>query len=258
MTIERISVELTNACNKGCAFCYNQSHREGETRWTAEEIVALALDCVRHGTRAVSLGGGEPLMFDGLWRVLDGLRGQVFRSITTNGILLARPEVFARLVEARPDKVHISIHHPGSAAEVRFVIDTVQSLHEAGITSGVNLLVPVGQVEAASAAASSLHAAGIDNRRIVYLPQRGGPTSPSAREVARVAGGPFQSMTCLSACGPSPRFCSISWDRQAAWCSYTATRRRLESPTYAALQAALDGLGLAYCGSHARIAWMNS
>jgi hypothetical protein len=258
MTIERISIELTNACNKGCAFCYNQSHRDGQTRWTAEEIVTLALDCVRHGTKSVSLGGGEPLMFDGLWRVLDGLRGVVFRSITTNGILLARPEVFARLVEAQPDKVHVSIHHPNSDAEVRFVIDTVQALHEAGITSGVNLLVPVGQLEAARTAAASLHAAGIDNRRIVYLPQRGGATSPSASEVAQVARGPFQSMTCLSACGPSPRFCSISWDRQAAWCSYTATRRCLDSPTYAALQAALDGLGLSHCGSQARVTWMKS
>ncbi len=255
MNLERISIELTNACNKGCAFCYNRSHSEGETRWTADEVVSLALDCARHGTRAVSFGGGEPLMFDGLWDVLGSLRGAVFRSITTNGLLLARQAVLARLVEARPDKVHVSIHHPGSAAEVRFVIDTVQSLHSAGIASGVNLLVPVGQVEAARAAASSLHAAGIDNRRIVYLPQRGGPDSPSAREVARVAGGPFQSMTCLSACGPSPRFCSISWDREAAWCSYTATRRRVASPTHAALRAALEGLGLAYCGSHARIVW---
>jgi organic radical activating enzyme len=258
MTIERISIELTNACNKGCAFCYNQSHREGETHWTAEEIVSLVSDCVLHGTRAVSLGGGEPLMFDGLWRVLDELRGKVFRSITTNGTLLVRSELFAKLIAARPDKVHVSIHHPDSAAEVRFVIDTVNALHEAGIPNGVNLLVPMGKVEAAAVAASSLRASGIDNQRIVYLPQRGGPTSPSAHEVARVAGGAFQSMTCLSGCGPSPRFCSISWDRQAAWCSYTATRRRLERLSYAALQAALDGLGLAHCGGEARVTWMKS
>jgi hypothetical protein len=59
---------------------------------------------------------------------------------------------------------------------------------------------------------------------------------------------PFQSMTCLAACGKSPRFCSIGWDRSVAWCSYTVTRRPLTALTHAALTAALDGLGLAFCG----------
>lgn len=258
MSFERISIELTNVCNKGCSFCYNQSGRDGQTLWTADEVVAFALDCARHGTRAVSLGGGEPLMFEGLWEVLAGLRGQVFRSLTTNGLLLTQSDVFARLVAAAPDKVHVSIHQPGVKAEVRHVIGIVRGLHEAGIASGVNLLVPALNPASAAEAAASLHAAGIDNRRIVYLPERGGATSPTAREVADVAGGPFQSMSCLRECGPSPRFCSISWDRQAAWCSYTATRRPLASPTYASLRDALEGLGLAYCGSRSRVTWMNS
>jgi hypothetical protein len=67
--------------------------------------------------------------------------------------------------------------------------------------------------------------------------------------MASVAGGAnFQSMSCLLACGKSPRFCSVGWDKTVAWCSYTATRRPLGALTHAALEAAMTGLGLEFCG----------
>jgi hypothetical protein len=115
------------------------------------------------------------------------------------------------------------------------------------------LLVRRSGLAAAGRAALALRLSGIDNDRIVYLPMRGQDT-PSPRELALVAGDrPFQSMTCLSACGKSPRFCSIDWAREVAWCSYTVERRRLEEPTHAGLMAALEGLGLRYCGDEAPI-----
>ena len=55
-------------------------------------------------------------------------------------------------------------------------------------------------------------------------------------------------MTCLAACAASPRFCSIGWDKQVAWCSYTTARRPLEEPTWRGLMHTLPGLGLTYCG----------
>jgi hypothetical protein len=68
-------------------------------------------------------------------------------------------------------------------------------------------------------------------------------------DLARVAGRErFQSMTCLMGCGKSPRFASIARDRTVARCSYTASRRPLAGNTYCELVAALDGLGLTFCG----------
>lgn len=249
--IERLSIELTNRCDKGCGFCYNESGPGGDTRWTVDEVLALVGDCAANGVRAVSFGGGEPLQYDGVFEVLDGLRGILFRSLTTNGLPLADRTVFDRLVAARPDKVHVSIHRPGAASEVARVIETVHALADAGIASGVNLLVPADRLDAAAQAARRIHDAGIDNRRIVYLPQRGANT-PSPKAVAAVAGGPFQSMTCLTGCARSPRFCSLSWDRTIAWCSYTTTRRALDDFTHAGLVAMLDGLGLANCADGMR------
>jgi molybdenum cofactor biosynthesis enzyme MoaA len=246
MQLDRLSIELTNRCQKACWFCYNHSHAQGSETWTADQIVELVLDCERHAVKAVSFGGGEPLESPLLWEVLHRLRGRLFRSLTTNGLLL-RGEMFEQLVAAAPDKVHVSIHFPDHEREVARVIEQVTLLAERGIRSGVNLLVARSNIAAATTAARALQSAGIDNQRIVYLPMRGSDT-PSPREVLAVAGGPFQSMTCLGGCAASPRFCSIAWDQSVAWCSYTTSRRKLAEMTHAGLIAALTDLPLVFCG----------
>lgn len=246
MALERISIELTNQCPKACSFCYNHSGPRGATAWSPEELVAFVLDCAEHGIKAVSFGGGEPLIYEGLFDVLDALRGKLFRSMTTSGWRLT--DFLDRLAASHPDKVHVSIHFPQQAAEVAHVISLVLQLQAAGLRSGINLLVDRDQLAAATSAASQVRDAGIGNDRIVYLPMRGMRT-PSPKQVAEVAGNlPFQSTSCLQACASSPRFCSISWDRQVAWCSYTSTRARLCELSYAGLIDALDGLGLKFCG----------
>ena len=186
--VERLSIELGNRCRKACAFCYSASSPAGETRWTVADVVALVTDGARHGVRAVSFGGGEPLEVPALlFGALAGLRGVVFRSFTTSGLDL--DAAFADVVAAAPDKVHVSIHHPGARAEVERVVSQVGRLAAAGIASGVNLLVARSQLAAAGAAAATLHAAGIDNRRIVYLPMRGDVAeTPTPAELAAVAG----------------------------------------------------------------------
>lgn len=248
--IDRISVELTNTCAKACWFCYNHSHAQGATVWTPDELVGFATDCAAHGVKALSLGGGEPLQYEGLFEVLERLDGVLFRSMTTNGLLL-RDEVLERLVAARPDKVHVSVHFPERPREVERVIAQVGALAGRGIASGVNLLVQRSKLEAAAEAAAALREAGIDNRRVVYLPMRGQDT-PTPRELARVAGDqPFQSMTCLARCAASPRFCAVTWDRRVAWCSYTTSRNPLAAPTWEALIEAMRDLGLAFCGPEA-------
>jgi hypothetical protein len=245
--IERISIELTNECQKACWFCYNSSHLNGKTLWTARELVEFVGSCAMASVRAVSFGGGEPLQFAGWQEVLSELRGVLFRSLTTNGLPLRQPRCFDQLLAAAPDKVHVSIHFPDRVEEVDRVINQVTALAASGIRSGVNLLVSRLNLAACQKAAERLHDNGICNDRIVYLPMRMSDT-PSAAEVAQVAGGGrFQSMTCLAACGRSPRFCSIGWNKTVAWCSYTRLRRNLKSLTYAGLIESLTDLDLEYC-----------
>jgi MoaA/NifB/PqqE/SkfB family radical SAM enzyme len=247
LTLDRLSIEVTNRCAKACWFCYNHSSAEGATRWTADELVDFVTDCAAHGVKAVSFGGGEPLQYADLGDVLTRLRGTLFRSVTTNGLLLY-DDALESLVAAAPEKVHISIHFPERDAEVQRVIRQVHDLAGRGVRSGVNFLVARSNLAAAKHAAEAVRNAGIGNERIVYLPMRGRDT-PTPAEVAVIAGSDrFQSMSCLMACGRSPRFCSVGWDRSVAWCSYTVTRRPLAELTYRGLTAALDGLGLEFCG----------
>ncbi|HKA70622.1 MAG TPA: radical SAM protein [Xanthobacteraceae bacterium] len=246
--VERVSIELTQRCHKACWFCYSASHARGGTEFRPDEVTAFVRDLAAHGVRAVSFGGGEPLEYDGLFDILRDLRGVLFRSLTTNGLLLRDDRVVAALVAAAPDKVHVSIHFPERDSEVRRVISQVTMLAARGVRSGVNLLVARSNLAAAREAVMRLDAAGIGADRRVLLPMRGQDT-PSAAQMAEVAGGNrFQSMTCLMACDKSPRFCAVAWDKTVAWCSYTSERRALSSPTYAALKTALADLGVTFCG----------
>jgi MoaA/NifB/PqqE/SkfB family radical SAM enzyme len=247
MTIERISIELTNRCGKACWFCYNHSQPAGATEWTPDELVSFVRDCAANGVQAVSFGGGEPLQYEGIYEALEQLRGTLFRSLTTNGLPL-NEDVLQRLTAAAPDKVHVSIHFPERQAEVERVVEQVHELARHGIKSGINLLTARSNLPAARQAAEFVRAAGIGNERIVYLPMRGQDT-PTPDEMAVVAGGrKFQSMTCLMNCGKSPRFCSIGWDKTVAWCSYTKTRAKLPELTHRALTATIADLGLEFCG----------
>jgi sulfatase maturation enzyme AslB (radical SAM superfamily) len=247
MSLELISIELTNRCAKACWFCYNHSLPEGDTRWTVDEVVGFVRDCAANGVKAVSFGGGEPLQYPGLFDVLGRLDGTLFRSMTTNGLLL-HGDALDRLFAARPDKVHVSIHFPDRPNEVTRVIGQVNELAAGGVKSGVNFLVTRSNLLAARESAKRIRDAGIGNDRIVYLPMRGRDT-PTPNELAEVAGKTlFQSMTCLTKCGPSPRFASVGWDKSVAWCSYTVSRRPLPGLTHAGLVAAMTGLGLEFCG----------
>jgi MoaA/NifB/PqqE/SkfB family radical SAM enzyme len=250
VTITRISVEPSRRCSKGCAFCYNGSGPDGADGWSARELVAFAMDCANHGVDALSLGGGEPLEYEGIWRVLGDLEGALARTLTTNGIPLDDPATLRRLVSARPDKVHVSIHGPENPREVERAARHALALDAAGIPAGINLLVRRSRLDDAKRAFDALARSDISPAHIVLLPLRaeGGADTPSARDLSTVAGGTrFQSMTCLEGCAKSERFASIAADHTAAWCSYTRARRPLREGSFAALRAALDGLALDPC-----------
>jgi hypothetical protein len=253
--IDRVSVEPSRRCSKGCSFCYNGSNAEGEAGWTRDELVAFAVDCARNGVASISIGGGEPLEYPPLFDVLCALDGVIARTLTSNALVLDRdPAALDALVRARPDKVHVSIHAPENAREVERCAAVALALDARGVRAGINLLVRKSRLAEATSAFARLRALGFTPGHIVLLPARGdgGADTPSPDEVARVARAddaraPFQAMSCLTGCSKSARFASVASDKTAAWCSYTRARRPLRALSFAALAEALDGLALDPC-----------
>lgn len=244
--LDRISVEPSRRCTKGCAFCYNGSGPSGGGDWTATAMIEFVSDCAKNGVQAVSFGGGEPLEWAGLFECLEALQGRLFRSLTTNGLPLEDPAILRALLRSPPEKIHVSVHAPERPGEVDRALRWTAALSEHGVRTGVNLLVRRSRLPEARAAAARLRHLG--PARLILLPLKGpGDDRPTPAELASVVPGPFQSMSCLNACGKSPRFASIAADQTAAWCSYTTTRAPLRSLDFAGLVGALDGLGLRPC-----------
>lgn len=236
--IELLSIDLSNYCSKQCSFCYNHSTREGNTMWKPSEVINFASDCIRHGVKAVSLGGGEPFEYEGIFEVIEALYPQCYLSVTSNGLPLEEPEVWQKLERCKPDKIHVTIHHPENEKEVERVEALLPRIDALGIKPGLNLLVSADKIDAAKEVFQRMSKI-LAGEQIILVPQRFSNT-PTPKQLASVAGGkPFQSPSCLLACKRPENFCSVSWDKKVNSCSFASGKEPLETLDYNGLQQAL-------------------
>lgn len=239
--LELLSIDLSNYCSKQCSFCYNHSNKGGSTLWKPEEVISFAFDCILHGIKSVSLGGGEPFEYDGIFHIIEALYPKCYLSITTNGLPLEDKEVWYNLLCHKPDKIHITIHKPEDEKEVERVINRLHFLEKAGIKSGLNMLVGADKIESAK----NVYAQFLDfitSEQIILVPQRYSNTS-SPKQLAQVAGGrPFQSPSCLLACRRPIDFASVSWDKKVSSCSYSPSKQPITSLDYKGLVEALENV----------------
>lgn len=244
--IELLSIDLSNFCSKQCSFCYNHSNIAGNVLWQPRELIAFAEDCIEHGIKAVSLGGGEPFEYDGIWEVIDALYTKCYLSVTSNGLPLENESVWTQLQQHKPDKIHLTIHNPNNRAEVQHVFARIPLLQSIGIKPGINLLVGADKVDDAQMVyADALKI--VDRSQIIVIPQRFSNT-PSAADLGRVAGNqPFQSPSCLLGCKRPTNFCSVSWDKKVNSCSYAPGKAELKTLDYVGLIEALGKIKWQCC-----------
>ena len=239
MNIELLSIDLSNYCSKQCSFCYNHSRREGNTMWKPSEVIDFASDCIAHGVKAVSLGGGEPFEYEGVFEVISALYPKCYLSVTSNGLPLEDTDVWKKLEQCKPDKIHITIHQPDNEREVQRVESLLPRIDAIGIKPGLNLLVGADKIEAATNVFQHMTKI-LQNDQIILVPQRFSNT-PTPKQLASVAGGkPFQSPSCLLACKRPENFCSVSWDKKVNSCSFAPNKMPLETLDYAGLMDALS------------------
>ena len=239
MNIELLSIDLSNYCSKQCPFCYNHSSREGNTLWKPQEVIDFVSDCISHGVKAVSLGGGEPFEYDGVFEVIDALYPKCYLSVTSNGLPLENERIWGMLNVHKPDKIHVTIHQPENDVEVMRVERQVQQIASIGIKPGVNLLVGADKIKFAKKVYNQLIEI-LNNDQIILVPQRFSNT-PSPKQLASVAGGkPFQSPSCLLKCQRPTNFCSVSWDKKVNSCSFAPNKEQLKSLDYRGVIEALE------------------
>jgi organic radical activating enzyme len=237
--IELLSIDLSNYCSKQCSFCYNHSTREGNILWKPKEVIDFASDCIRHGVKAVSLGGGEPFEYDGVFDVIDALYPLCYLSVTSNGLPLEDDEVWEKLLNHKPDKIHITIHYPDMDSEVSRVEKLIGRIGGVGIKPGVNLLVSTNHLNEAKIVFQRLERI-LNRDQIILVPQRFADT-PSPEQLSIVANGkPFQSPSCLLGCKRPVNFCSVSWDKRVNSCSFAPCKQPLATLDYQGLIKALE------------------
>ncbi len=226
--IELLSIDLSNYCSKQCSFCYNHSTKDGNTLWKPQEVIDFASDCIKHGVKAVSLGGGEPFEYDGVFDVIDVLVSKCYLSVTSNGLPLVNKQTWKRLTEHKPDKIHLTIHRPNDDSEIMRVEKQLQSISQLGIKPGLNLLVGADMIDYAKNVYERISKI-LSPDQIILVPQRFFNT-PTPKQLATVADGkPFQSPSCLLKCRRPSDFCTVSWDKKVNSCSYSPSKVPLET-----------------------------
>ena len=246
MNIELLSIDLSNYCSKQCAFCYNHSTKEGNTMWKPEEVIRFASDCVAHGVRAVSLGGGEPFEYDGIFDVIDALYPLCYLSVTSNGLPLEEPVIWNRLLEHAPDKIHLTIHQPDNQKEVQRVIHRILELQKTAIKPGVNLLISKDKLVSAKEVYNGLMKY-LSADQVILVPQRFNNT-PTPKEIGMVTNGkPFQCPSCLLSCKKPVSFCSVSWDKKVNFCSFAGGKESLMTLDYDGSVSALNKVAFVTC-----------
>ena len=88
MKVQRLHLDLTDACNLACAYCYVQSdrgNRDYRSHMTVEEWLSVIRQAVASGIRSFIVSGGEPLAFPGFVEILHQLEEHEARvTILTN------------------------------------------------------------------------------------------------------------------------------------------------------------------------------
>lgn len=244
--IKLLSIDLSNYCSKECPFCYNHSRRDGNVMWAPEEVVMFAKDCIANGVEAISLGGGEPFEYKGVFDIIDQLQSLAYISVTSNGLPLEEGSMWDQMVKHSPDKIHITVHNPEDAHEVERVINLIRRLSATQIKPGINLLVSDNKIEECRMVYQRLRA-DLDSSQIILVPRRFSHT-PTPKQLAYVTdGNPFQSTSCLLGCKLPTNFASVSWDKKVNRCSYAGGKQVLQSLTFDGMIDALNSVKFTPC-----------
>jgi len=85
----KVFIDVTNYCNLQCLHCLSASGPQNKIFLPYEHIHAIIEECHDFGVFIIKIGGGEPILRDDLWKIVDLIwnKGMAI-SMSTNGTML--------------------------------------------------------------------------------------------------------------------------------------------------------------------------
>jgi len=107
---ENLSIELTTHCNSACGHCFARTGIAGPADLPVHLVKEMVTEGYAAGYRHLHLTGGEPLLWDGLFDVLDHVDDVGYHTVflNTNGTLLTAA-ISGRLAEFDGLSISISL-----------------------------------------------------------------------------------------------------------------------------------------------------
>ena len=89
-----------------------------------------------------------------------------YLSVTSNGLPLEEKDIWQQLQTTKPDKIHLTIHHPEDKLEIERVLHRLECIKAIGIKPGINLLVASDKIVEATLANNTTLRAGTPEQTI--------------------------------------------------------------------------------------------
>jgi len=146
-----MAIELTEACNLICSYCYRESEFNKQGNMSAETLLKLLEKLWSLGLRSVELTGGEPLLNQDFEKILDFCLDKFFLTgLLTNGTLLSE-KFDDKLIEAK-DKFILSVSLDASTPDIHDArrgvpgsfnktVSNIKRLADLGISVRVSMVV---------------------------------------------------------------------------------------------------------------------
>jgi len=99
----------TNMCNLRCRYCYQSAGRPSKDKLSFEEKIDLINQMVDANVGYIAFSGGEPIMGERFWDVLNYASRFLHISIASNGTLLENKALVTRLADNGAKNVFVSL-----------------------------------------------------------------------------------------------------------------------------------------------------
>jgi len=112
---ENLSIEVTNCCNSACQHCFVRSMLSEKSSLSIDLVKEIISEGYFIGYRRLHITGGEPLLWEGLFEVLDYAFASGYKKvfINTNGTLLTEGPI-SRLSDYDRFSISVSLDGPES------------------------------------------------------------------------------------------------------------------------------------------------